>query len=59
VETVIPFGTTLRVSGRDEATLDTALAGVRERAQFSVDPASTSLEDVFVNLMQHTVDNVH
>ena len=52
VDTVIPFGTTLRVSGRDPAALDAALAPVRARGEFAVERASTSLEDVFVNLMQ-------
>jgi ABC-2 type transport system ATP-binding protein len=52
VDTVIPFGTTLRVSGRDAAALESALAPVRDRKMFSVERASTSLEDVFVNLMQ-------
>ena len=52
VDTVIPFGTTLRVSGRDRASLEAAVARVRERAEFLVAPTPTSLEDVFVNLMQ-------
>jgi ABC-2 type transport system ATP-binding protein len=56
VDTVIPFGTTLRVSGRDPAALDAALA--RARDEFDVQPTATSLEDVFVNLMQGATDNV-
>jgi ABC-2 type transport system ATP-binding protein len=52
VDTVIPFGTTLRVSGRDPAALEAAVAPVRDRAEFLVAPTATSLEDVFVNLMQ-------
>ena len=52
VDTVIPFGTTLRVSGRDEQALERALASVAERGGFTVTPEPTSLEDVFVNLMQ-------
>ena len=55
VDTVIPFGTTLRVSGRDQAALESALAAVRARDTFTVDAAATSLEDVFVNLMQSAV----
>jgi ABC-2 type transport system ATP-binding protein len=53
VDTVIPFGTTLRVSGRDPRTLDAALDLVRARDEFTVAPTATSLEDVFVNLMQN------
>ena len=54
VDTVIPFGTTLRVSGRDAAALETALAPVHRRPEFEVERTATSLEDVFVNLMQGT-----
>ena len=52
VDTVIPFGTTLRVSGRDPTALEAAVAPVRDRGEFLVAPTATSLEDVFVNLMQ-------
>jgi ABC-2 type transport system ATP-binding protein len=52
VDTVIPFGTTLRVSGRDPSALAAALEPVRSREAFIVERTSTSLEDVFVNLMQ-------
>ena len=53
VDTVIPFGTTLRVSGRDAAALDAALEPARARRTFDVARTPTTLEDVFVNLMQH------
>ena len=53
VDTVIPFGTTLRVSGRDAATLDAALAPARSSGMFEVTRTATTLEDVFVNLMQN------
>ena len=53
VDTVIPFGTTLRVSGRDAAALDEALAPARSRGMFDTTPTVTTLEDVFVNLMQN------
>jgi ABC-2 type transport system ATP-binding protein len=52
VDTVIPFGTTLRASGRDRALLEAAVAPVRDRREFTVEAVATSLEDVFVNLMQ-------
>ena len=52
VDTVIPFGTTLRVSGRSAEALDAALAPARARDTFTVEASATSLEDVFVNLMQ-------
>ena len=59
IDTVIPFGAALRVSGRDAAALDAALAPVRAGAEFALERTPTSLEDVFVNLMQGTTDNVH
>jgi ABC-2 type transport system ATP-binding protein len=58
VDTVIPFGAALRVSGRDAAAMEAALAPVRARPEFTVEPTPTSLEDVFVNLMQASTDNV-
>ena len=52
VDSVIAFGLALRVSGRDAAALESALARMRGRAGFRVARTSTSLEDVFVELMQ-------
>jgi len=52
VDTVIPFGTTLRASGRDASALDAALAPVRSSGTFDTTRTATTLEDVFVNLMQ-------
>ncbi len=58
VDTVIPFGTTLRISGREPAALEAALAPVRSRGEFTVERTATSLEDVFVDLMQRAPDDV-
>jgi ABC-2 type transport system ATP-binding protein len=58
VDTVIPFGTTLRVAGRDPESLERALAPMRQRDEFDVARTTTSLEDVFVNLMQRAPDDV-
>ena len=58
VDTVIPFGVTLRVSGRDPVALDRTLASVATPGAFDIAPAQTSLEDVFVSLMQGAPDNV-
>jgi ABC-2 type transport system ATP-binding protein len=52
VDTVIPFGLALRVSGADAQSLDAAMTPVAKRAPFDVERTATSLEDVFVNLMQ-------
>ena len=58
VGTVVPFGTTLHVSGSDAAALERAVAPVAQRPEFDVARAPTSLEDVFVSLMQRAPDNV-
>ena len=57
VDSVIPFGLALRVSGRDPAALTAALAPLQTRPQFGVERTATSLEDVFVNLMQQAAPN--
>ena len=52
VDTVIPFGLTLRVSGNDATALEAALAAATGHQPFAVARTTTSLEDVFVSLMQ-------
>ena len=58
VETVVPFGTTLHVSGHDAAALDAALAPARAMANLICAREEPSLEDVFISLMQEAKDNV-
>jgi ABC-2 type transport system ATP-binding protein len=56
VEQVVPFGNTLHVSGHDNAALEAAIAGVRDpRHQWR--RVASSLEDVFICLMDHARDN--
>ena len=54
VDQVAPFGATLHVTGTDPAALETALrcAGVEFQ------PTETSLEDVFIRLMEQSQDNM-
>jgi ABC-2 type transport system ATP-binding protein len=52
---VASFGTTLHVSAASATELDAALAPYRAHAQIT--PIDTSLEDVFIALMQQTKDN--
>ncbi|MBP6678358.1 MAG: ABC transporter ATP-binding protein [Paracoccus sp.] len=54
VDQVAPFGTTLHVTGTDRAALEAALraAGVEWQT------ADTSLEDVFIRLMDQSQDNM-
>ena len=56
VEQVVPFGNTLHVSGHDDAALESAIAVVR-RPQHSWRRITSSLEDVFICLMDHAKDN--
>ena len=56
VEQVVPFGNTLHVSGRDAAKLEAAIATVRDpRNEWT--RGRSSLEDVFIGLMDTTKDN--
>jgi ABC-2 type transport system ATP-binding protein len=54
---VVPFGTTLHVSGTDAHTLDGALAPFRTRPGTVWTPAQPSLEDVFIRMMDEAPDN--
>jgi ABC-2 type transport system ATP-binding protein len=57
VDMVAPFGTSLHVSGRDAAALDTAIAPYREKAGLVWTHSQASLEDVFIDLMGQARDN--
>ena len=57
VDMVAPFGTSLHVSGRDEAALERALAPYRDRPDLRLARSTVSLEDVFINLMGQARDN--
>ena len=56
VEQVVPFGNTLHVSGHDAAALEAALAQVRD-PRHAWRRVASSLEDVFISLMDHAKDN--
>ena len=58
VEQVAPFGTTLHVVGSDKALLEKALDDVRKREGTAVRPGETSLEDVFIQFMAESKDNM-
>jgi ABC-2 type transport system ATP-binding protein len=57
VTMVAPFGTSLHVSGRDEAALERAIAPYRADAAIHWEKAHPSLEDVFIELMGRVRDN--
>ncbi|ESZ46069.1 multidrug ABC transporter ATP-binding protein [Mesorhizobium sp. L2C054A000] len=59
VDQVAPFGATLHVVGSDKAKLEKALADVeKEHKGVSVKPGETSLEDVFIQFMSGSKDNM-
>ena len=49
-----PFGATLHVTGTDPAALEAALGA----AGVAWQPSQTSLEDVFIRLMEQSQDNM-
>jgi ABC-2 type transport system ATP-binding protein len=57
VDTVAPFGTSLHVSGRDEAALEAAIAPYRNDPALNWRRSEPSLEDVFIDLMARAQDN--
>jgi len=58
VDQVAPFGTTLHVVGSDLAALEAALAPIRKRPGTIVEAGQTSLEDVFIQFMGASRDNM-
>ncbi len=58
IEMVASFGTALHVSGTDAEALDAAIAPFRDDPALAWSPSRPTLEDVFINLMGSTQDNV-
>jgi len=58
VDQVAPFGTTLHVVGSDAEALEKSLAPFRKRKDTTVVPGETSLEDVFIQFMGASKDNM-
>lgn len=58
VEQVAPFGTTLHVVGSDRQALEAALHDVGARDGVRVEQGETSLEDVFIQFMARSKDNM-
>ena len=54
---VAPFGTSLHVSSRDRAALETAITSHRDSPSLQWEPSEPSLEDVFIDLMGRSRDN--
>ena len=58
VDQVAAFGTSLHVVGHDRAALEGTLSGVRKRPGIVVREGRTSLEDVFIQFMAGSKDNM-
>jgi ABC-2 type transport system ATP-binding protein len=57
VDMVAPFGTSLHVSGRDQAAFEAAIAPYRGDPALTWTKSEPSLEDVFIELMNRSRDN--
>ena len=57
IDQVASFGNTLHVVGRDEQALAAAIAPFRSRSDLAWHKGETSLEDVFIMLMDKSRDN--
>lgn len=57
IDQIAAFGTRLHVTGRDAAVLEATLRRALADAHYRAEPAQTGLEDVFIHLMEQSVDN--
>ena len=57
IDMVAPFGTSLHVSGRDQAALEATIAPWRDNSALRWQKSEPSLEDVFIELMGRSKDN--
>jgi ABC-2 type transport system ATP-binding protein len=57
VQSVVAFGATLHVAGRDGALLERSLAPLQGQDGLRVSEARASLEDVFISLIDQSQDN--
>jgi ABC-2 type transport system ATP-binding protein len=58
VDTVVPFGAALHVSGVDGPLLDRAIAPLRDRPDLEWRRVAAGLEDAFIRLMQQAQDRL-
>ena len=57
IDQVAAFGSRLHVTGRDAAALEATLRRTLAGTPYRAEPAQTGLEDVFIHLMEESVDN--
>ena len=58
VDQVAPFGTTLHVVGADREKLAATIGELKARKEITVEEGQTSLEDVFIQFMGKSQDNM-
>ena len=58
VDQIAPFGTTLHVVGRDGAALTQSIKAIESETGVTARPGTTSLEDVFIQFMGASRDNM-
>jgi ABC-2 type transport system ATP-binding protein len=58
VDQVAPFGAQLHVVGKDKTALEKAIEPYRQRSGISISEGQTSLEDVFIQFMAGSKDNM-
>lgn len=58
VDQVAPYGTDLHVIGRNRVELEASVRDVAKATDSDAQPAATSLEDVFIQLMGEAQDNM-
>ena len=57
IDQIAAFGSSLHVTGRDATALEAALRRAVAGTPYRAEPAQTGLEDVFIHLMEQSVDN--
>ena len=57
VEQTVAFGETIHVTGKDAAALERSLREATAGSAYKLQRIDTSLEDVFIHLMQGAADN--
>ena len=58
IDQVAPFGASLHVVGSDPAAMKRTLARIEQSDNVTVEPGETSLEDVFIQFMGRSKDNM-
>jgi ABC-2 type transport system ATP-binding protein len=58
IDQVAPFGATLHVVGSDKVVMENTLRSLRKESGITIEPGETSLEDVFIQFMGKSKDNM-